>query len=309
MRLRVGTRGSALAVKQTLEVVETLNKIFPEIGFDVVRIKTRGDVFRGDVREIRSPGIFTKEIDVELLRGSIDLAVHSLKDYPTRVPEDLVIAAVPKRRSRREAVVPKSYGSLERLPSSAVIGTGSVRRASHILYHRRDLVVKGIRGNVDTRIRKIGVEVDALILAEAGLQRIGYDNYEPLSTRIVTPQAGQGALAVVARKGSLAVRIASAIDDPISRIETSIERRFIGILGAGCRAPIGITAEALNGAVRVSVSLVSPDYLSRIYFEEEHQGFDVEEIVDKIYKRFEREGGLELVREWVRRAGEEPGEE
>ncbi len=308
MKLGVGTRGSTLAVRQTLEVIEAIRKIFPEIVFEVVRIKTRGDIVGSDIREIGSPGIFTKEIDVELMRGSIDLAVHSLKDYPTKIPGDLVIAAVPKRKSRRDAIVPKGYGSLEAIPSGMVIGTGSIRRASHILYHRRDLIVKGIRGNIDTRIRKIGAEVDAVVLAEAGLQRIGYNDYDPVSPALITPQAGQGALAVVARKGTQAARIASAIEDPLSRIEVTVERNFIEILGAGCRAPIGVTAEADDSGVSVVVSLVSPDYISRIYFEERYQGHNVDEIVERVSRRFEREGGLELVREWVRKVGEDQEE-
>ncbi|MEM2203422.1 MAG: hydroxymethylbilane synthase [Sulfolobales archaeon] len=301
MKLRVGTRGSLLAVKQTLEVIEEIKKIFPEIEFEIVRIKTKGDVMRSSIRDIGSPGIFTKEIDLELMKGSIDLAIHSLKDYPTKTPEDLDIAAIPRRRSRRDAIIPKSRGSLEAIHSGAIIGTGSLRRASHILYHRRDLSVKAIRGNIDTRIRKIGVEVDAVVLAEAGLQRIGHNDYEPVSPYIITPQAGQGALAVVARKGSEAVKIASMIDDPISRIETSIERGFISALKAGCRAPVGVTAEAGDNGITVIVSLVSPDYISRIYFEERYQGLGVDEIVNKIFKRFEREGGLELVEEWSRK--------
>ena len=139
------------------------------------------------------------------------------------------------------------------------------------------------------------------MLAEAGLQRIGHNDYEPVSPYIITPQAGQGALAVVARKGSEAVKIASMIDDPISRIETSIERGFISALKAGCRAPVGVTAEAGDNGITVIVSLVSPDYISRIYFEERYQGLGVDEIVNKIFKRFEREGGLELVEEWSRK--------
>lgn len=304
MKLRVGTRGSLLAVRQALEVIEEIKKISPEIEFEVVRIKTRGDIVRSIIREIGSPGIFTKEIDLELMKGSIDLAVHSLKDYPTEIPEDLVIAAIPRRRSRRDAIIPRSQGSLETIRSGAIIGTGSLRRASHILYHRKDLSIKAIRGNIDTRIRKIGVEVDAVVLAEAGLQRIGYNDYEPVNPSIITPQAGQGALAVVARKGSEAAKIASMIDDPISRIETSIERGFISALKAGCRAPVGVTAEADDNGINVIVSLISPDYISRIYFEERYRELSVDEIVDKILKRFEREGGLELVKEWSRKAGE-----
>ncbi|MEM4969663.1 MAG: hydroxymethylbilane synthase [Sulfolobales archaeon] len=299
MLLRIGTRGSSLAVKQTLEVVDAIKRVYSGVEFELVKIRTRGDA-EGSPRRIAEPGIFTKEIDLELIRGNIDLAVHSLKDYPTKIPEGLEITAIPRRASRRDAIIPGSYRSLREIPSGSIIGTSSMRRISHILYHRRDLRVRRIRGNVDTRIRKVGVDVDIAILAEAGLQRLGFEEYTPLDPSVITPQAGQGALAVVARTGSTASKIASLIDDPVSRLEASVERGFISLLGVGCRAPIGVTAIAVGSSVRVIASLVSPDYTHRIYIDRFYDSLKAGDIVEKVMREFEALGGLELVREWER---------
>jgi hydroxymethylbilane synthase len=295
--LRVGTRGSSLAVGQAMEVIEAIKRVYGDAMFELVKIRTRGDV-EDSAKKISEPGIFTKEIDLELVRGNIDLAIHSLKDYPTKIPRGLAIAAIPKRLSRRDAIVPNIYRSLDEIPRGSLIGTSSMRRISHVLYHRRDLRIKRIRGNVDTRIKKIGSDVDAVVLAEAGLQRLGFRGYVPLDPRIIAPQAGQGALAVVAREGSKAFEIASIIDDPISRVETSIERGFISLLGAGCRAPIGVTAIANRSFVRVLISLVSPDYSHRIYIDKIYDTTEVEDIVNMIMGEFESMGGMELVKEW-----------
>jgi hydroxymethylbilane synthase len=299
MLLRIGTRGSSLAVKQTLEVIDAIKRVYSGVEFELVKIRTRGDI-EGSPRRIAEPGIFTKEIDLDLIKGNIDLAVHSLKDYPTKIPEGLEIAAIPRRASRRDALVSRSYRSLGEIPSGSSIGTSSMRRISHILYHRRDLRVKRIRGNVDTRIRKVGSEVDAVILAEAGLQRLGFEGYTSIDPSVITPQAGQGALAVVARVGSTASKIASLIDDPISRLETSVERGFISLLGVGCRAPIGVTAIAVGSSVRVVASLVSPDYTYRIYIDRFYDTLKAGDIVERVMKEFEALGGLELVKEWGR---------
>jgi len=139
-----------------------------------------------------------------------------------------------------------------------------------------------------------------VILAEAGLQRLGFEGYTSIDPSVITPQAGQGALAVVARVGSTASKIASLIDDPISRLETSVERGFISLLGVGCRAPIGVTAIAVGSSVRVVASLVSPDYTYRIYIDRFYDTLKAGDIVERVMKEFEALGGLELVKEWGR---------
>lgn len=303
MRIRIGTRGSRLAVAQAMEVAGMLEKHYPGIVIDIVRIRTSGDRIDRDPWTLGEPGVFTKEIDLELLRGSIDLAVHSLKDVPTSIHEDLVIAAITPRISRREALIPGSMGSIEKIPSGSVVGTSSMRRISHLLYHRRDISVRRIRGNIDTRIGKIGSGIDAVVLAEAGLMRIGYRDYIAIEPEIITPQAGQGALAVVARRGSQAAGIASALDDPISRIEAEVERGILRSVGAGCRAPLGVTAIYGGSSIRVILSIVSPDYDSRLYIDETFEILDARVIVDDIMRRFESMGGYSLAREWARRLG------
>jgi hydroxymethylbilane synthase len=301
MRIRIGARGSRLAVAQAMEVAGMLEKHYPGIAMDIVRIRTSGDRIDRDPWILGEPGVFTKEIDLELLRGSIDLAVHSLKDVPTSIHEDLVIAAITPRISRREALIPGSMDSIEKIPSGSVIGTSSMRRISHLLYHRRDISVRRIRGNIDTRIGKIGPGIDAIILAEAGLLRIGYRDYIAIKPEIITPQAGQGALAVVARRGSQAARIASVLDDPISRFEADIERGILRSIGAGCRAPLGVTAIHSGSSTRVILSMISPDYDSRLYIDEIFEGWNAREIANDIMRKFESMGGYGLAREWARK--------
>lgn len=303
MMIRIGTRGSRLAVSQAVEVAKMLEKQYPGIAIDIIRIRTSGDRIDKDPWILGEPGVFTKEIDLELLRGSIDLAVHSLKDVPTSIHEDLVIAAITPRISRREALVPGSLGSIEKIPSGSVIGTSSIRRISHLLFHRRDISVRRIRGNIDTRIGKIGSGIDAVVLAEAGLLRIGYRDYIAIEPEIITPQAGQGALAVVARRGSQAARIASALDDPVTRLEADIERGILRGVGAGCRAPLGVTAISTGSSTRVILSIISPDYDSRLYIDETFEGLEARVIVENIVRRFESMGGYSLAREWARRLG------
>lgn len=301
MILRIGTRASALAVTQAVEAANALKKLFPEVQVEVVRIRTRGDV--GGSLTPSEPGIFTKDIDLEVLRGRVDLAVHSLKDYPTSYHEDLEISAVFGRISPRDALVPGSVASADKIPQGSVVGTSSMRRISHLKFFRKDLEIKQLRGNVDTRLRRLGQGLDFLVLAEAGLRRLGFRDYVPVDPEIITPQAGQGALALVARKGSPASKLARAIDDPVSRLETGLERSIMASLDAGCRAPLGVAAEALGSRIRVLISIVSPDYSTRVFVNKVYESQAPGNIVGEVVKAFEREGGLEIVREWRTRLG------
>ncbi|MEM2280669.1 MAG: hydroxymethylbilane synthase, partial [Candidatus Bathyarchaeia archaeon] len=249
MMLTVGTRGSKLSLIQTEAVLKSLRALRPDVEFRVRVIKTIGDLNRKPLYSIGRKGIFEKEIDQALIRGEVDFAVHSLKDVPTIGSQDeIVLAAIPKRDSPLEALVSKDYATLDKLPKGAIVGTSSLRRMAQVKHLRPDIEVKPIRGNVDTRVRKVMQgEVDAIIIALAGLERLGLKNLaaEVFSPEIITPTAGQGALAVVTRRdrGDV-IEILKAIDDSTTRAEVTAERSLISSIGGGCHFPIGSYAHA-----------------------------------------------------------------
>ena len=257
MRLRLGTRGSALAVGQSELVAEQLRALGHTV--ELVRIRTGGDVERGSLTRLGTLGIFAAELRTAILDGRCDFAVHSYKDLPTAPVPGLAIAAVPVRADARDALCARDGLTLAGLPAGAKVGTGSPRRVAQLLRRRPDLVVRGIRGNVDTRLRKVDEgEYDAIVLAEAGLTRIG--RTDRISERFDAdgwpPSAGQGALAVEVRTGvegddSAAVRDAVArITDADAEVTALLERAVLRRLEAGCAAPVGIAAtlEAEAGA-------------------------------------------------------------
>jgi hydroxymethylbilane synthase len=251
VRIRLGTRGSRLALAQAKIVEEALAARGVKI--EVATVATTGD--RKADWDRSEKGIFVAEIDQALAGGEIDIAVHSLKDIPTEMPAGLEIACVTHRESPYDAVSPP--GALKTLPGGARVGTSSIRRKAEIVRARPDLSPVDLRGNVDTRLEKLERgDVEALLLAEAGLRRLGIDErkYERLPAETVVPAAGQGALAVVARADA-AERLghewreaAWALDHSPSRLEAEAERAFIAAMGAGCHSPVGALGRAGEGA-------------------------------------------------------------
>lgn len=249
MKLIVGTRGSRLSLTQTKAVLDSLSAIHPEVSFEVRVIKTLGDddgkhpLFTIDRR-----GIFEKELGIAIAKGEIDLAVHSLKDVPTQVSPENVIAAIPRRGSPHDVLISRNNVLLEALPDCGVVGTGSLRRLAEAKHIRPDLQIKAIRGNVDTRLRKVNEgEFDAIIVAEAGLERMGINSLitERFSLDRFTPAAGQGALAITAKEGNRGViKLLSSIDDHLTRAEVVAERSLVLALEGGCRVPIGAIGRA-----------------------------------------------------------------
>lgn len=236
-KLKAGSRGSKLALYQTNHIAGMIpNEV------EIITIQTRGDQIQ-DVALARLEGkaFFTKEIDDALLRGDVDFAVHSFKDVPTDLPEGLVIAAVPERESPSDALV-GTYPTFASLPSGAVVGTSSLRRQSFIRAERPDVTVKDLRGNVDTRVRKLNEGMyDAIIGAESGLKRMGYTEYHALDPQKYNPAAGQGAIAVTARSDDAEVlEIFDRIDDTDARLTCSLERLFLETIGGGCQIPAGV---------------------------------------------------------------------
>lgn len=244
-KIVVGTRGSALALVQTQTVVNRLSELRPELDIQIKRVKTEGDILASaSLVKIGGKGVFVKEIEEALLSEEIDLAVHSLKDLPTAQPRGVVIGAVCRREDPRDAFISPRYAgrSLADLPGGAVVGTSSLRRQAQLLAYRADLVIREIRGNVDTRLRKVNSGTyDAIILAAAGLLRLGHavaeDQYLPLD--IMLPAVGQGALAVEVREGDDEVlSLVRALNDPASETATQAERTFLSAFGGGCAVPI-----------------------------------------------------------------------
>lgn len=254
--LVVGTRGSRLARAQTSLVVDALRATRPDIDIDVRMIRTEGDRdTRTSLSELGGRGVFVKEIEEALLMGEIDAAVHSLKDVPSEIPLGLAIAAVLERADPRDALVTRDGASLRTLPAGARVGTGSGRRAAQLLALRPDLRPVDIRGNVDTRLRRLDEGAfDAIIVALAGLQRLGLEARatEVLDPAVMTPAVGQGALAIETRgSDDFALDAFRALDHEPTRRCVEAERAFLRRLGAGCRVPVGALASLEADGLRL----------------------------------------------------------
>ncbi len=255
MRLRIGTRGSRLALAQAGEVASLLRPLGHEV--ELVPMTTAGD--RGaSPRSFGVKGLFVAEISEALARGEVDLAVHSAKDLPSEDPPNVTPVAVPRRRLPHDVLVTRD----PHLTDGGVVGTSSLRRRAQLLRSRPGLEVRDVRGNVDTRLRKLAEgRFDALVLAAAGLERLGIaaEHSMPLPIETMVPAPGQGALAVQARGGSPAAEAAAEIDDAASHEAFEAERQLVARLGGGCRLPLGAYAEAGEGSVRMLAVVVWPD--------------------------------------------------
>jgi len=257
--LTIGSRGSQLALWQAHWVQGRLEQLGEQCRIEI--IKTTGDKIAGTaLTHVGTKGMFTKEIEEALLEGSIDIAVHSLKDMPTELPPGLTLAAIPEREDPRDALIGRAF---EDLPQGARIGTGSLRRAAQLRARRPDLRIEDIRGNVDTRLRKLDEGLyDAIVLAAAGLRRLGWENRitEVFNPGVLCPAVGQGALAVETRDdGGRAFQIAKNLEHRESRARITAERAVLAALGGGCQAPIGSHAYVDDEMLIVIGVVVSPD--------------------------------------------------
>lgn len=260
--VRIGTRQSPLALAQATGVLRRLQKLHPGQRFELVKIRTTGDVFKGiELFKKNGIGVFTKEIEKALLKRRIDLAVHSLKDLPTSMPPGLILAAVPKRLPANDVLISRKKVSLQTLPQQARVGTGSSRRAAQLLLARPDLRVVPIRGNLDTRVHKaIGGDLDAVVLAQAGLQRLGrYARHiKPIPEKLILPAVGQSALGIQARRGDRrALRLSAALNHSATRACVEAERHFLQVLGGGCRVPVGVSSRLRGGRLYFTGAIFS----------------------------------------------------
>lgn len=260
--LRIGTRGSRLALAQSRWVQDALQRIHPTLQCRLVTIKTSGDLFADrPLRSVGGKGLFVKEIDEALLAGDIDCAVHSMKDLPAALAPGLVIAAVPQREDPRDVSVTRSGIALEALPGGSRVGTSSLRRIAFLRRLRPDLEAVELRGNVDTRLRKLEqAEVDAIIVAAAGLRRLAISpgNEFALDPQTFVPAVGQGALAVECRPGEIEALLAPLQDDATAAA-VAAERAFLATVGGSCHTPLGAHARVDRDRVEIQAVIASPD--------------------------------------------------
>lgn len=264
--LTIGSRGSRLALWQAEKIKEGLLDLNPGLQIQIEIIKTTGDVKSDPLSVIGGKGVFTKELEDALLDRRIDIAVHSLKDLPTIVPDGLAISAICEREDPRDALVLRKYaeiGSLHELPPEAVVGTSSQRRLSQLKALRGDLVVKDLRGNVDTRVRKLDEgQYDALILASAGLIRLGLRDRisAAVSTSEILPAVGQGAIAIETRADDeIAVAATSRLNHRATELACRAERAFLRGLGGGCQFPIAAHAIVEGETLTLEGLVARPD--------------------------------------------------
>ncbi len=301
-KLTIATRGSKLALWQSHHIKGCIESARPDIEVELKIVVTTGDkILDVPLAKIGGKGLFLKEIEEALLAGEAQMAVHSLKDVPTVMPEGLILAAITTREDTKDALLSEQYPSIESLPQGAVVGTSSLRRRMQLMKQRPDLVIKDLRGNVDTRIRKLKEgEFDAIILAAAGINRLGFTTlvnyFSPIPLDTMIPSMGQGALGIQTIDEPWVLEIAQLLEDAHSRIETTIEREFVDTLQGGCQVPIGVSA-SVEGEDRVVVraTLGLPDGSESMDETFETTCTAVEGVGKAMAERFQAKGAMELL--------------
>jgi hydroxymethylbilane synthase len=296
MKVRLGARGSALSLVQANLIAGALEG---RAEVEILEVRTTGDRLSAAGAPIGWKGDFTRELDEALLSGKIDLAVHSLKDVPSALPEGLVLGAVPKREDPRDVLLSHPRRSFADLPPGARVGTSSPRRRAQILAARRDLTVADARGNVDTRIRRLKEgKWDAIVLARAGLARLSRldELTEIFPESVILPAIGQGALGIVARADGGRVRsLLGGIDDPASHAEALAERSLLARLEAGCRAPVAALARATGQALSLEAAVFAADGSRLLRARSEGAAVDAEAIGRELAERLLAQGAGELI--------------
>jgi hydroxymethylbilane synthase len=306
--IRVGTRGSRLAIAQTEIALAALRKANPGTLFEVVTISTKGDVDKRPLFTMDEKGIFEREVNEAVEKGEVDFAVHSLKDVPSDLSDELVVACIPKRASPNDVLVNDKDQKLKELAAGSTVGTSSLRRAVQLAKLRPDLNVRPIRGNVETRVKKvISGEYDAVVLAEAGLTRIGMKDVivERFGVRDFVPAPGQGAIAIVCRHDNRALlAMLRKIEDPRSRAEVLAERALIKKVEGGCRFPLGAVAVTNGDRITLYASVFSADGSKNIKVKKVGRASEPEKLGNKVADLLVKQGAMEMAEGW-RRAVEE----
>jgi hydroxymethylbilane synthase len=309
--LRVGTRGSKLALAQTQLVIDSLNQLNYPYEFKIVSITTKGDLDNNKpLFYLDRKGIFEKEINESVVNGDVDFAIHSLKDLPTVIHPDLMIASIPKRESVSDVLISKKKKRFDQIPHGSTIGTSSLRRAVQIISLRNDLKVIPIRGNIDTRIEKtLTGNYDAIVLAEAGLKRLGKEEYisEIFKINRFLPAPGQGALAIVCKKSSRKlIDFLQKIEHTPSRISINTERTFVSKIEGGCRFPIAAYAELSERSSKINfyAKIFSSDGLENIALKKIGNYDRPEELGNMVANEFIQNGALRLAEGWEKALNE-----
>ena len=298
--LKIGTRQSLLALWQSNHIAACLRKKYPECEVVLKKIVTKGDrILDVPLAQIGGKGLFTKEIEEDLLSGEVDLAVHSLKDMPTVLPEGLCLTAITERANVGDAFVSNKYDSFAELPLGAVVGTSSLRRKAQLLAARPDLTIRDLRGNVDTRLRKLDEGLyDAVILAAAGLERLGHGDRikAVIPSDVCLPAVGQGALAIECRTDDAEVRqMLDFLNDMPTVYATNAERAFLGLLEGGCQVPIGVHADVEGDKIKIEAIIAALDGSTVLRDTIEGAATDAVALGQELGKKMLANGGQEIL--------------
>ncbi|AVQ99534.1 hydroxymethylbilane synthase [Oceanobacillus sp. M65] len=298
-KIVVGSRKSNLALTQTNWVIEQLKKAGVRNEFEVKKIVTKGDrILDVTLSKVGGKGLFVKEIEQAMYDKEIDFAVHSMKDMPSSMPEGLTISSIPTREDHRDAFISKGNVALEDLPEGAIIGTSSLRRAAQMLAERPDVSIKWIRGNIETRIRKLQEEdYDAIILAVSGLKRVGLSEElitEYLEPEVCVPAVGQGALAIECREDDQELHtLLDLINDQYTTITVTAERTFLHLLEGGCQVPIGGYAYLDKEEIVLTALVGTPD--GKTILKEVVRGTDPYKVGEEAARLLADQGAKEIV--------------
>jgi len=270
LNYKLGTRGSPLSLAQTNWVLDELKNTDSSLSFDIEKITTKGDTDTRPLFAMEQKGIFEKEIDRAVFEKEVDFAVHSLKDVPSQLDPNLIISCIPKREAVNDVLITRDGFDIEEIPSGSVIGSSSLRRAVQVTRKRPDVIVKPVRGNIETRIKKVEEgKFDGIVLAQAGITRLGTDTkISKLPINDFLPSPGQGALAIVSRKdNSSTLEMLKKIEDYRSRMEIEAERALSDSVDSGCRFPVGAVATSDANSLTLKVAVYSMDGKKSIILE------------------------------------------
>ncbi|MEG6523503.1 hydroxymethylbilane synthase [Desulfotomaculum sp. 1211_IL3151] len=306
-KITVGSRDSALAMWQTKWVVEQLERLNPEIAFEIVTMKTKGDkMLDVALAKIGDKGLFTKELEVAMQQREIDFAVHSLKDMPTALPQGLTLGAICVRDNPGDALISKDGRKLADLPKGARIGTSSLRRCAQLLSYRSDFKLEALRGNLNTRMKKLVSErLDAIVLAAAGITRMGWEDMiaEIIPFEVCLPAVGQGAITVECREGDQQIReLLKGIDHKDTRDATTAERSLLRYLEGGCQVPIGAHGAVKNNKLYLTAVVANLDGTQVIRAQGEAEVGRAEELGVEVAEKLLAMGGKKILEQV--RAGE-----
>ncbi|MDN3510922.1 MAG: hydroxymethylbilane synthase [Candidatus Jettenia sp. CY-1] len=297
----VGSRGSKLALIQTNWVISELKRLNPEFEFQIEKITTKGDkITDAPLSRLGGVGLFTKELEVALIEKKIDIAVHSAKDVPTEIHGELTVGATPKRKDPHDVLISNNNATLKELPKNARIGTSSLRRRAQLLAFRPDLKVLDLRGNLDTRLKKLETDtMEAIILAHAGLIRMGYSGQiSQIPFDIMLPAVGQGSLYIEIRKHDNRIeKVVSGINDPETRIAVEAERALMARLEGGCQVPIGAHAQVQGNEIYLEAIICSVDGIAAVRDNHRGPASQAVKIGNELAQRMLENGGMKILNE------------